>query len=61
MIKPQYEIDKQLIIKFSKAIITRNNDLLEEVMFEAEERLQGLCFCSAGNARDCTCGAWDNE
>jgi hypothetical protein len=55
-----YLIDEQIEEAFSKALLHRDSNALEDVISQARDRVQGVCFCSAHSANECCCGAWDS-
>jgi len=54
-----YFIDRQIIEKFAEGLVTKDFTLIEEAAAEANDRLNGLCFCSAWSESECVCGAWE--
>jgi len=58
-VKTRYEVEKQIIERFAEGLITRDLTLIQEAAANAEDRLAGVCFCSAYDESECVCGAWE--
>ncbi len=59
IIEPEYYIDEVLIERFAEALVTKNKELMDEVIYDAKLRVDGVCFCFAHSSNECLCGAWD--